>query len=65
MYKLTALAERFFSTNLKKLYKAGFIDEKNELTDDGREVLEILVLEQFMDELVGEAERKIKEEKEK
>ena len=67
--KLNAIARRFFSPSLKTLYKAGFIDKDNELTDEGRESLEAIVLDKFMEELLKEAEeilsKKNKNNKEK
>jgi len=61
--KLNAIAKRFFTPQLKVLYKAEFIDDKNELTDLGREHLEVIVLEKHMLELVKVAETVEKENK--
>jgi len=62
--KLNAIARRFFSPSLKTLYRAGFIDGGNELTDIGREALEIIVLDKFMTEFVKEAKAIISKKKE-
>jgi len=55
--KLNAIARRFFSPALKTLWKAGFIDGDNELTEEGRETLEVIVLDKFMTELLKEAKK--------
>ena len=63
MNKLNAIARRFFSPSLKTLYKAGFVDGNNELTDSGRETLEVIVLEKHLTELVKEAQLVIRKDK--
>ena len=63
--KLSAFARRFFDEKLKSLYRAGFVDGNNELTDKGREYLEVIVLEKYMDDLVVEANRIIEERRKK
>ena len=61
--KLSAIAKRFFSSDLKALYKAGYFNDGNELTDNGRDMLEVLVLEKFMSALVKEAKKEIDNKK--
>lgn len=63
--KLSALATRFLDKRLKKLYKAGFIDSCNELTDLGREHLEVVVLVKHLDELTKAADEVLAERKHK
>ena len=61
--KLPPIAERFMSKKLKTLYKAGFIGGDNELTDLGREHLEAIAIDKFIDDLVGAAETVLDEKK--
>ena len=65
MKKLSSIAKRFFTPELKALYKAGFVNGDNELTDLGSEQLEAIVVEKHMDELVIAANNYISEKKKK
>jgi hypothetical protein len=65
MKKLSSIVKRFFTPELKALYKAGFINGDNELTDLGSEQLEAIVVEKHMDELVTAANDYISDKKKK
>jgi hypothetical protein len=53
MKTLTAKLRRFFNDNQKIQFKAGYIDECNELTDKGGEALFIILREKFDAELTA------------
>ena len=64
MNQLTAKIQRIFSADLQKQYKAGLIDNCGELTQKGREEVDMLVrdlvdkqLTERADEIIAEEEK--------
>ena len=64
MKTLSAKIKRLFSPTKQKLYKADFINDCGDLTEEGWGTLKVILLEKHEEELVKEAEEKIKEEHE-
>jgi len=65
MQKLTSKLKRLFNKDLRKLYRAGFIDDCNNLTMTGQEELDFLVRDTHQEALVKVAEERIKEAEKK
>ena len=65
MTKLNAMMKRLLDAKTKKLVKAGLINGDLTFTFEGKLVLDAILLDNYKDELVKEAETIIKEAKEK
>ena len=65
MKKLNQMMKKLLDSNTKKFIKAGFINGDLELTDEGQEALNAILLEKYSQELLVLAEEQIKEDKEK
>ena len=65
MQKLTNKLRRFFNESQKLQYKAGYIDECNNSTENGRETLEYILREKFEAELNEAAKIDIAENEKK
>lgn len=63
MQKLTPKLRRMFNANLRIQYQAGYIDECNDLTEKGQEVLNILQREALDEQLTEEARKDLEEMK--
>ena len=63
MQTLSNKLKRLFNKELQTLYKAGYIDECGDLTEEGKEELDFILRDENMEKLVASAESKIKEEK--
>lgn len=61
MQKLTTKLRRMFNANLRIQYQAGYIDECNDLTEKGQEVLNILQREALDEQLTEEAKKDLEE----
>jgi hypothetical protein len=63
MNKITAKIKNIFNENYQKQYKAGLIDECGDLTEKGKEELEMLIRKEAEEKLTARAEEIIAEEK--
>ena len=59
--KLSSIARRIFSNDIKTLHSAGFVEDDLSITAKGRNRLLAILLEEHMDALVVEAKEEIAE----
>jgi len=64
MNKITAKIKRIFNKDFQAQYKAGIIDDKGDLTSDGKIELDELIRTDYEEKLTIRAKEIIKEEKE-